>query len=349
MIRVEKDAQKTDAYQKDDNLLLSENARADSIPGLEIEANDVRCTHGATAGRVDEAMIFYLQSRGIDRETAVRLVVEGFFANVYDRIAVEPVRETLPRGGRRQARPLKSQQGDRPSCLNTSIPKRSSRPTGSRSTRTTPKVRIVESDEDPALYFQGHVPGAVEIGWHLHLQDQLVRDYVDVHRFEAICSQAGIANDTTVVFYGDKSNWWACYALWAFKLFGHKDCRILNGGYKLWHDQGRPMDTVVPKYTPTQYKVEKVDEAAIRAFRDDVLVHMKAGLPMIDVRSPKEFTGEKLHMEDYPQEGALTEAATSLGAKNVPWARARGRGRDVQIRRRPQGALRDRDRPQADR
>jgi Fe-S cluster assembly protein SufD len=95
MIRVEKDAQKTDAYQKNDSLILSDHARADSIPGLEIEANDVRCTHGATAGRVDEEMIFYAQARGVPRETAIRLIVEGFFANVYDRITVEPVRETL--------------------------------------------------------------------------------------------------------------------------------------------------------------------------------------------------------------------------------------------------------------
>ena len=95
MIRVEKDAQRTDAYQKNDNLVLSESARADSIPGLEIEANDVRCTHGATAGRVDEDMIFYARARGIPREAAVRMIVEGFFANVYDRITVEPVRETL--------------------------------------------------------------------------------------------------------------------------------------------------------------------------------------------------------------------------------------------------------------
>ena len=95
MIRVEKDAQRTDAYQKDDNLILSDHARADSIPGLEIEANDVRCTHGATAGRVDEEMVFYLQARGIRKPTAIRLIVEGFFANVYDRITLEPVRETL--------------------------------------------------------------------------------------------------------------------------------------------------------------------------------------------------------------------------------------------------------------
>jgi len=95
MIRVEKDAQRTDAYQKNDNLLLADTARADSIPGLEIEANDVRCTHGATVGRVDDEMIFYAQSRGVSKETAIRLIVEGFFANVYDRISLEPVRETL--------------------------------------------------------------------------------------------------------------------------------------------------------------------------------------------------------------------------------------------------------------
>jgi thiosulfate/3-mercaptopyruvate sulfurtransferase len=184
-----------------------------------------------------------------------------------------------------------------------------------------PKVRIVESDEDPALYFQGHVPGAVEIGWHSHLQDQVVRDYIDVAAFEQLCSKAGIAPDTTVVFYGDKSNWWATYAFWAFKLFGHADCRIMNGGYKLWKDQGRPMTTEVPSYPATSYKVRSVDESKIRAFRDDVTAHLKASRPLIDVRSPKEFTGEKLHMEDYPQEGALRGGHIPT-AKNVPWARA---------------------------
>jgi thiosulfate/3-mercaptopyruvate sulfurtransferase len=183
-----------------------------------------------------------------------------------------------------------------------------------------PKVRIVESDEDPALYFQGHVPGAVEIGWHSHLQDQVVREYIDVERFEALCSKSGIANDTTVVFYGDKSNWWACYALWAFKLFGHPDCRVMNGGYKLWKDQGRPLSTEVPKYAPTDYKARPIDQKSIRALRDDVMAHLKSGGPLIDVRSPKEFTGEALHMEDYPQEGAL-RGGHIPGAKNIPWGR----------------------------
>ena len=184
-----------------------------------------------------------------------------------------------------------------------------------------PKVRIVETDEDAALYYMGHIPGAVEIGWHLQLQDQLRRDYIDVPQFEAICAAAGIANDTTVVFYGDNSNWWACYALWAFKLFGHADCRIMDGGYALWKAQGRPMTTEAPAYAATNYKVQKADESALRAFRDDVLAHAKAGLPMIDVRSPDEYTGKKLHMEGYPQEGSL-RGGHIPGAKSVPWKTA---------------------------
>ncbi len=112
--------------------------------------------------------------------------------------------------------------------------------------RKDPKVRIVESDEDILLYDLGHIPGAVRIDWQGDLQDQLVRDYINAEKFATLCSKAGIANDTTVVFYGDKSNWWACYAFWAFKLFGHADCRILNGGRKLWQDQGRPTTTEVP-------------------------------------------------------------------------------------------------------
>ena len=122
----------------------------------------------------------------------------------------------------------------------TLTPKSWSRPTGSRSISKDPKVRIVESDEDVLLYDMGHVPGAVRIDWQGDLRTRLVRDYINAEKFAEICSEAGIANDTTVVFYGDKSNWWACYAFWAFKLFGHKDCRVMNGGRKLWIDQGRP-------------------------------------------------------------------------------------------------------------
>lgn len=187
--------------------------------------------------------------------------------------------------------------------------------------RDDPKVRVVESDEDVLLYDMGHIPGAVKIDWQGDLQDQLVRDYIDAEKFAAICSRSGIAPDTTVVFYGDKSNWWACYAYWAFKLFGHEDCRIMNGGRKLWIDQKRPTTTEVPHYPATEYKVQGSHEAEIRAFRDDALAQSQAGKPLIDVRSPKEFTGEKLHMEDYPQEGAL-RGGHIPGAVNVPWGRA---------------------------
>ncbi len=127
-----------------------------------------------------------------------------------------------------------------------------------------PKVRIVESDEDVLLYDMGHIPGAVKIDWQGDLQDQIIRDYINAEKFAAICSRSGIANDTTVVFYGDKSNWWACYAFWAFKLFGHKDCRVMNGGRKLWIDQKRPTTTEVPEYPGDQYKVAGRDEAKIR-------------------------------------------------------------------------------------
>jgi thiosulfate/3-mercaptopyruvate sulfurtransferase len=184
-----------------------------------------------------------------------------------------------------------------------------------------PKVRIVESDEDLLLYDLGHVPEAVRIDWQGDLQDQIIRDYIGGEKFTELCERNGIASDTTVVFYGDKSNWWACYAFWAFTLYGHKNCKILNGGRKLWLDQGRPVTTEVPRHPATKYVIAGNNEDRIRAFRDDVLEHIKAGKPLIDVRSPKEFTGELLHMEDYPQEGSL-RGGHIPGARNVPWSRA---------------------------
>ncbi len=184
-----------------------------------------------------------------------------------------------------------------------------------------PKVRIVESDEDLLLYDVGHVPGAVRIDWQGDLQDQIIRDYINSEKFSELCSRNGIVSDTTVVFYGDKSNWWACYAFWAFTLFGHKHCKVMNGGRKLWIDQGRPLSTEPSRYAATKYVVAGGDEAGIRVFREEVLAHAKAGKPLIDVRSPKEFTGELLHMEEYPQEGSL-RGGHIPGARNVPWARA---------------------------
>lgn len=183
-----------------------------------------------------------------------------------------------------------------------------------------PNVRIVESDEDVLLYEVGHIENAVKIDWQTDLQDQLIRDYIDKEKFEQLLSDKGISNDSTVVFYGDKSNWWACYAMWVFKLFGHEKCLIMNGGRQKWIEEERPLTKDVPNFPKTDYKVSGTNDA-IRAFRDDVVAHIGSGKPLIDVRSPKEYSGELLHMEAYPQEGAL-RGGHIPGADNVPWATA---------------------------
>ncbi len=187
--------------------------------------------------------------------------------------------------------------------------------------KTDPGVRIVESDEDVLLYDLGHVPGAVKIDWHTDLNDPVIRDYIGREGFERLMRAKGIANDTTVVFYGDKHNWWACYAFWVFKLFGHPDVRIMNGGRQKWIDEGRELSREVPEYPATNYQALERKDAPIRAFRDEVLAHIGSGRPLVDVRSPAEYTGELLHMADYPQEGAL-RGGHIPGAANIPWARA---------------------------
>ena len=184
-----------------------------------------------------------------------------------------------------------------------------------------PDVRIVQSDEDVLLYEIGHVPGAVKIDWHTDLQDQVVRQYLDAERFSELMSEKGIRRDTTVVFYGDRSNWWACYAFWVFKLFGHPDCRIVNGGRKKWMDEGRALSKDVPVVPKTDYRAPKRDDNTIRAFRGDVMAHLEKKRPLVDVRSPQEYTGERLHMPDYPNEGAL-RGGHIPGAQNIPWAKA---------------------------
>jgi thiosulfate/3-mercaptopyruvate sulfurtransferase len=187
--------------------------------------------------------------------------------------------------------------------------------------RGDPNVRIAESDEDVLLYQQGHVPGAVRIDWHTDLQDQLRRDYIDKNAFAALCASKGIGPDTVVVFYGDKSNWWACYAFWTFKLYGHENCRIMNGGRKRWELDNRPWSRdPEPQYPRTDYPARDPDPA-VRAFRDEVLRHCRGGKPLVDVRSPGEYTGELLHMPDYPQEGAL-RGGHIPGAVSIPWSRA---------------------------
>ncbi len=182
-----------------------------------------------------------------------------------------------------------------------------------------PGLVVVESDEDVLLYDTGHIPGAVKVDWHLDLNDQVTRDYVDSRAFADLMARRGISRDATVVVYGDKSNWWAAYALWVFSLFGHRDVRLLDGGRAMWIAEGRPVTTDPAVREPVEYPlVERVD-APIRAFRDDVLAHL--GRPLVDVRSPEEYTGERLHMPDYPQEGAL-RGGHIPGARSVPWARA---------------------------
>jgi len=184
-----------------------------------------------------------------------------------------------------------------------------------------PGVRIVESNEDPLLYSAGHVPGAVQIDWTRDLNDPLRRDYLQRAEFEALMSRSGITPDTLVVFYGDKSNWWAAYALWVFLLFGHTNVKLMDGGRAKWELEARPLTRDVPRYPATSYRTHERDDRTIRAFRSQVLEHVEAGLPLVDVRSPGEFTGEKLHMPDYPQEGAL-RGGHIPGAQSVPWARA---------------------------
>ena len=180
-------------------------------------------------------------------------------------------------------------------------------------------IVIVESDEDVLLYDTGHVPGSVKVDWHNDLNDPLARDYVDGQRFAEVLGERGIGRDTTVVFYGDKSNWWAAYALWVFSLFGHEDVRLLDGGRAKWVAEGRELTREVPKPEPVDYPVVERSDTQIRAIRDDVLAHL--GQPLVDVRSPGEYSGELLHMPDYPQEGAM-RGGHIPGAKSVPWARA---------------------------
>jgi len=184
-----------------------------------------------------------------------------------------------------------------------------------------PKVRIIESNEDPLLYPSGHIPGAVEVDWVKDLNDPLRRDYLDQAGFEKLMRRIGMKPGTIAVLYGDKNNWWACYAFWVFQLFGHTNARVMDGGRLKWEKEGRKLVKTKSEYAATRYKSEERNDSKIRAFRDQVLKHIKAEKPLIDVRSPDEYTGKRLHMEAYPNEGAL-RGGHIPGAKNVPWARA---------------------------
>ena len=183
----------------------------------------------------------------------------------------------------------------------------------------TPGLVVLESNEDILLYDLGHVPGAVKIDWHTELNDPVMRDYLNGEQFAALMAKKGVSRDDTVVIYGDKSNWWATYALWVFTLFGHEDVRILNGGRDLWIAEGRELTKEIPEISPTDYPVVERNDDAIRAFKDDVLAHL--GKPLVDVRSPEEYSGERTHMPAYPEEGAL-RGGHIPSAVSVPWAKA---------------------------
>ena len=184
-----------------------------------------------------------------------------------------------------------------------------------------PKIKIIESNEDPLLYASGHIPGAFEVDWTRDLNDPVRRDYLDRSGFEALMRRIGATEDTTLIFYGDKNNWWATYALWVFELFGHTHSKILDGGRIKWQKEGRTLSREIPVVQPSNYQAKERNDSEIRAFRDEVLRHVAKNGKMVDVRSVKEFTGEVLHMEGYPNEGAL-RGGHIPGAKSVPWATA---------------------------
>ncbi|MDQ0821649.1 thiosulfate/3-mercaptopyruvate sulfurtransferase [Arthrobacter sp. V4I6] len=181
------------------------------------------------------------------------------------------------------------------------------------------RLVVLESDEDVLLYETGHIPGAVKIDWHTELNDEVTRDFVQGEAFAAMVAAKGISLDSTVVIYGDKSNWWAAYALWVFELFGHEDVRLLDGGRDKWIAEHRALTTETTVPVPGEYPVVERDDAPIRAFKDDVLAHL--GKPLIDVRSPEEYTGQRTHMPAYPEEGALRGGHIPTAA-SIPWARA---------------------------
>jgi thiosulfate/3-mercaptopyruvate sulfurtransferase len=185
-----------------------------------------------------------------------------------------------------------------------------------------PGYRLIESNEDVLLYDTGHIPGAVHIDWRADLQDPTVRDYISPEAFADLCGRNGITPETVCIFYGDKSNWWACYALWAFRLFGHQHVRVMDGGRDKWIAEGRPLTRVKPDIEPVKYPVPaKRYDDEIRAFFDETLAQSQAGRPLIDVRSPGEYKGEVTHMPEYPQEGVLRGGHVP-GAKSVPWKMA---------------------------
>jgi len=182
-------------------------------------------------------------------------------------------------------------------------------------------IRLIESNEDTLLYASGHIPGAVQVDWTSDLNDQIRRDYITAEGFEKLMSRIGATRDTTVVFYGDKNNWWACYAFWVFQLFGHTNAKVMDGGRVKWQKENRPLTRDVPAFQPTVYTAQQRSDAEHRAFREEVMRHVDARGQLVDVRSPEEYSGTRMHMPDYPNEGAL-RGGHIPGARSIPWAKA---------------------------
>jgi thiosulfate/3-mercaptopyruvate sulfurtransferase len=182
-------------------------------------------------------------------------------------------------------------------------------------------IVVAEVDENPDLYDEGHIPGAVKLHWKQDLQDPLERDIVDRAAFESVLGTRGIGNETTVVLYGDKNNWFAAYAYWYLKVYGHADARILDGGRQKWIDEGRELTTAVPRPRSVEYAAAERDES-IRAYRGQVSDWLgDPGRALVDVRSPAEFTGELIAPPGYEQEGAQ-RAGHIPTAVSIPWASA---------------------------
>jgi thiosulfate/3-mercaptopyruvate sulfurtransferase len=182
-------------------------------------------------------------------------------------------------------------------------------------------VVVAEVDENPDLYDEGHIAGAVRLHWKEDLQDPIERDLIEKGPFEQLMARSGISNDTTVVVYGDKNNWFAAYAYWYLKIYGHGDVRILNGGRQKWIDEGRELTTDAPSPQQASYSAQERD-LSIRAHRDYVLETVKAGgKNLVDVRSPQEFSGELLAPPGYESEGAMRGGHIPT-AQSIPWAQA---------------------------
>lgn len=184
-----------------------------------------------------------------------------------------------------------------------------------------PGLRILESDEDVLLFDIGHIPNAQKIDWYTDLNDRVQRDYVSAERFQAVLRSRGIDESTPVVLYGDRNNWWATYAFWVFELFGFTNVRILDGGRTAWELEERPMTTAVPSFPPSAYRAPVRDDTRIRVFFEQARAHLAQGGKFVDVRSPQEYTGERTHMPEYPQEGSL-RAGHIPSARSIPWVQA---------------------------